>query len=134
MPCFGLQFQDRIVSSAEIVCNGYWNFVATRLIILSSCLLARLEAGGMTHGMRTALYAKGAGSILGSLWPLHDELCPVFARRFLTTYQESENRTQPFVLGKSLCAALHDLRGYTEEQYGADMSILYGGYILDGLP
>ncbi|MDD5435732.1 MAG: CHAT domain-containing protein, partial [Nitrospira sp.] len=87
VPNFGLLFEDRIVSSIELIINEYWNFSRSRLVLLNSCLLAQLSGSENTHGIRTALYAKGATSVIGSLWPVYDPLCPVFIKAFLQAYQ-----------------------------------------------
>lgn len=134
IPCFGLVFEDRIVSSAEIVGSDCWNFSRSRLILLNSCLLATLAGPETTHGIRTALYAKGATSVIGSLWPVYDDLCPEFIEAFSNPYCEFLKKEESFVLAKSLNIALQKLEKYTKQKYGVDMSILYGGYILDGIP
>jgi hypothetical protein len=134
VPVFGLSFEDRIVSSVEILASGCWNFARARLVLLNSCLLTRLAGPATTHGIRTALYAKGATSVLGSLWPVYEELCPVFMEEFTNAYRTCLERTESHALARSLDKALRGLESWTEQKYGVDLSIMYGGHILDGLP
>ena len=106
-----------------------WNLDA-ELVVLSACQtgLGRAAGGEGYLGFAQALFAKGARSVVLSLWEVDDKATSLLMSRF---YQNllgcREGLTKPLAKAVALAEAKSWLRGLTEEKVGVAVEALSRG-------
>ena len=129
----GPRFLDKIIPWSEMVENNRWNFTNQVIVILSSCLLGRqLENGKEMLGMISALYSKGAASVVSALWEVDDKATSILMPLFVKHLKENLKNGVEHPRTLALKSAMNELRSLDNGKW--DVPYFFAPFFVSGAP